>query len=111
MLVIVLACTAFLLSLYAPDRAWLHSKGRLHLWYHLVLFAMLGVLAMRASVQRSERYALLIVAVLVGVGIELVEASRFVTPLEWKDIGTDICGVILGGIAGWLLRRQHRNAT
>jgi hypothetical protein len=53
----------------------------------------------------------LIVAVLVGVGIELVEASRFVTPLEWKDIGTDICGVILGGIAGWLLRRQHRNAT
>jgi len=106
-LVIVLACTAFLLSLYAPDRGWLHSRGRLHIWYHLALFASLGLLAMRASVQRSERYALLIAAVLVGIGIELVEASRYGIPLEWKDIRTDIAGVILGGIAGWLLRRRR----
>ena len=110
-LVIVLACTAFLLSLYAPDRSWLHSKGRLHVWYHLVLFATLGLLAMRASVQRSERYALLIAAVLVGIGIELVEAARFATPLEWKDIRTDLAGVVLGGIAGWWLRRRRRDAT
>jgi hypothetical protein len=110
-LAIVLACTAFLLSLYAPDRSWLHSKGRLHIWYHLALFATLGLLATRASVRRSERDALLMAAGLVGVVMEFVESSRYGGPLEWKDIGTDIFGVVLGGIAGWWLRRRSKDAT
>ncbi len=103
MLGIGLAAAALGLSQVTDSRLWLHSTGRLHDWYHLALFAVLGLLAMLASPLRSMRLCWLIVALMLGFAIECGEAIRYGGLMEWVDVRTDIGGVALGAFAGALV--------
>jgi len=93
------------LSLVADSRVWLHSTGGLHVWYHLGLFAVLALLAVRISDRSSTRFVWLAVFLLLGPGMEYGEALRFHGAMEWNDVATDAVGVALGGLVGWLLSR------
>jgi len=84
----------------------LHTEGRLHDWYHLALFIVMGILAMLSSRKPSTRFALLAVAALLGLGLEYLEAVRYHNPIEWYDVRTDTGGVAIGGVIGWLLSRR-----
>ena len=99
-------CCAILLSLSTRGRLMLHTMGALHIWYHLALFIILGVLAVRSSAKPAVRCCLLLCAALLGLGIESLEAFRYRIPLEWYDVRTDIAGVAIGAILGWLLSRR-----
>jgi len=104
----MLACLAFGLSTVAQSRVWLHSSGRLHVWYHLALFALLGLLAMRSSHHRQKRCLLLVACFLVGLGTEVMESMHFHTDFEWNDVATDALGTAWGGVVGWVVSRWAR---
>jgi hypothetical protein len=105
-LALAVTCCAILLSLSTRGRMMLHTEGPLHPWYHLALFILLGLLAMRSSTKPFIRLALLAAAALLGLGIEYMEAYRYAIPLEWYDVRTDTSGVVLGALLGWLLSRR-----
>jgi hypothetical protein len=105
-LAIAITCAAILLSLSTRGRLMLHTEGPLHIWYHLALFILLGILAIRCSARPSVRLALLGAAALLGLSIEALEAFRYAIHIEWYDVRTDTTGVILGAILGWMLSRQ-----
>jgi glycopeptide antibiotics resistance protein len=92
-------------------RAWLHSGGRLHAWYHVALFLILGLLAMRASPRLSMRLCWLIVAVMLGFAMECAEAICYGSLMEWTDVWTDALGVVLGAAMGWLLSRRRAGSS
>ncbi len=94
---------ALLTSLVSGPRAWLHSNGRLHVWYHLGLFFLLGLLAMHRSLRPSLRLCWVIAAVMLGFAIECGEAIRYDGLLEWVDVRTDTLGVLIGAAVGWLV--------
>ena len=48
-LAIALGCVAAGLSFIGRSRMWLHTRGGFHLWCHMVLFGVLGALAVRAD--------------------------------------------------------------
>ncbi len=100
----LLAAVAVVLSQVASSRYWFHETGRLHDWYHLALFAVLGLLAMLASPLRSMRACWLIVAVMLGFAIECGEALRYGGLMEWRDVWTDVGGIALGALVGLLVR-------
>ncbi len=102
---VVLAAVAVVLSQVADSRHWLHETGRLHDWYHLALFAVLGLLAMLVSPLRSVRMSCVLSALMLGFAIELGEALRYGGLLEWADVLTDAGGVCAGAVMGWLLTR------
>ncbi len=103
---LALCIVTVLLSQSIAPRVWLRSSGGLHIWYHLALFGVFGVLAICASRRASVRISWLIVAVLFGLAMEYGEAVRYQFELEWADVRTDALGVLLGGVAGWLLTRR-----
>jgi hypothetical protein len=86
----------------------LHTMGPLHAWYHLALFVILGFLAMRSSPKLWVRFAWVAAALLLGLGIESMEAFRYSITLEWYDVRTDISGVAIGGLIGWVLSLRSR---
>jgi len=96
------------MSLSGRSRVWLHSEGVLHVWYHLALFGVLGLLAIFSSERLSVRIALLITAALLGVGMEYIETLRYSIDLEVNDICTDACGIAIGALLGWLLSFRSR---
>ncbi len=102
-LALAITCCAILLSLSMRGRMMLHTEGKLHPWYHLALFIILGVLAMRSSSKWTIRFTLLAAAALLGLSIEYMEAFRYSIPLEWYDVRTDTSGVGLGGLLDWVL--------
>jgi len=104
-LAIAIICAAILLSLSTRGRLMLHTMGPLHLWYHLALFILLGILAMRSSAKPAVRVCLLLCLTMLGLGIESIEAFRYHIPLEWYDVRTDIGGIAIGGLIGWLLSK------
>jgi hypothetical protein len=100
---VVLASLAGGLSmLSAQSKQKLHTKGHLHPWLHLVLFSVLGALAMLSAVRARTRLLLVLSAVALGLTIEYTEAWRFQAPLEVMDIYTDIGGTLFGAFAAWL---------
>lgn len=105
---LVLAIAAFALSLL-PEGAkeTLHTKGVLHAWLHLGLFAVLGALAIFSSNRTHMRLLLVACAMLLGLSIEYSEAVRFHSAFEPYDVMTDTCGVLIGALAGWLLTRKR----
>ena len=104
-LAIALTFAAILLSLSTRGRLMLHTMGPLHDWYHLALFIILGILAVRSSTKLSVRFALLAAAALLGLSIEYIEAVRYQNLIEWHDVRTDTSGVAIGGFIGWLLSK------
>jgi VanZ family protein len=104
---LTLAIAAFGLSLL-PESAkrMLHTNGPIHPWLHLGLFTTLGVLAMLSSRSSRVRLPLLLSAALLGLAIEYSEAMRFHAAVEVNDVVVDACGVLLGGVLGWLLARR-----
>jgi hypothetical protein len=44
--------------------------------------------------------------VLLGLGMEIVQARTSQAEIEWLDVQTDCLGVGLGCLAVWLLRRK-----
>jgi hypothetical protein len=89
---------------------YLHTTGELHVWYHLALFAVLGLLAMRSSAKLSLRFALLAAACLLGLSLEYMEAVHYHNPIELYDVRTDICGVAIGAVLGWMTSRRAKNS-
>ena len=87
-------------------RSILHTEGPLHPWYHLALFAILGLLAFRSSPKPAVRVALLFCLVMLALGIESMESLRYDIPLESYDVRTDSYGVAIGAIIGWMLSRS-----
>jgi hypothetical protein len=84
------------------SRTWLHTTGKLHVWYHLVLFGVLGALAVRASDRFSRRLMSLVGVVLLGFVIEAVEQRGSLAAIEWGDVQMDCWGVGFGCLAMWL---------
>ena len=102
-LIIGITCAAILFSLSTRGKLMLHTMGPMHVWYHLALFILLGILAMRSSTKPGIRAGLLICLLMLGLSIESIEALRYHIPLEWYDVRTDTSGVAIGAILGWLL--------
>ncbi len=100
---VALSCIAVFLSLVANSRVWFHSSGRLHIWYHVGLFALLGLLTMCISRRSSTRLVWLAVFILLGGCMEFGEAVRFHGSMEWNDVLSDTVGVVLGALAGLLI--------
>jgi hypothetical protein len=105
-LALALVIVTILLSQISNSRGWLRSMGGLHIWYHLALFGVFGVLAIYASSRTSVRVGWIVAAVLFGLAMEYGEAIRYQFALEWPDVRTDAVGVAIGGLAGWLLTRR-----
>jgi hypothetical protein len=110
LLALVLGIVTVLLSQISDSRVWLRSQGGLHVWYHLALFGLFGVLAICASRRATVRVGWLLAAALFGLAMEYGEATRYLFALEWIDVRTDALGVALGGLAGWLLTRRPGTA-
>lgn len=100
---IALGCSVAGLSFVGRSRVWLHTRGMMHLWYHMVLFGVLGALAMRASSRISRRVMWVVGAILLGLAMEFVQARISQVDIEWGDVQTDCFGVALGCLAVWLL--------
>ena len=105
-LAIALGCAVAGLSFVGRSREWLHTRGGLHLWYHMVLFGVLGALAVRASSRMSRRMIWLAAMMLLAMLMELVQARASQASIEWGDVQTDCFGVALGCLAVWLLPRK-----
>jgi hypothetical protein len=108
-LAIGLGCLVAGLSFVGRSRVWLHTRGSLHLWYHMVLFGVLGALAVRASKRMSRRVMWVAGAILLGLAMEFVQARISQAAIEWGDVQTDCFGVAMGCLAVWLLpdKRLH----
>jgi len=102
-LAMALGCAALGFSLVGRSRVWLHTTGSLHIWYHLVLFGALGALAVRASPRASRRVVWVVAVVLLGLGMEWLQARGNSVGIEWVDVQLDGFGVAFGCFAVWLL--------
>jgi len=108
-LAIALACAAVGLSLIGRSRGWLHTTGSLHVWYHVGLFGVLGGLSVCASRSPSKRAEWIAWMVVLGFGIESSQAILNQTTMEWSDVWSDIGGIVVGGVAGWLVSLREAN--
>jgi glycopeptide antibiotics resistance protein len=108
-LAIGLAGAAICLSLIGRSRGWLHTTGSLHVWYHVVLFAVLGVLSMTVSNSPSKRAEWMVWMVVVGFAIESSQAIINHTTMEWADVWSDGCCIVLGGVVGWVISLRQGN--
>ncbi len=105
-LAVALGCVVVGLSFVGRSRGWLHTRGSLHLWYHMVLFGVLGALAVRAANRISSRVMWVAAMLLLGLGMEFVQAGGSLAAVEWGDVQTDCFGVALGCLVVWLLPRK-----
>jgi membrane associated rhomboid family serine protease len=82
----------------------------MHLWYHMVLFGVLGALAVRASSRISRRWMWVAGVILLGLAMEFMEARVSHAAIEWVDVQTDCFGVAMGCLAVWLLPGKNSQA-
>jgi hypothetical protein len=87
---------------------WLHTTGRLHIFYHLGLFGVLGALAVRASRRLSGRMLWLAAVMLLGLAMEGLQAHGNHAAIEWSDVQMDCFGVAFGCFVVWLLPEKVR---
>jgi hypothetical protein len=85
------------------SRVWLHTTGSLHIWYHLVLFGVLGALALRGGGRASARVVWVLGAVGLGFAMEALQARSNAAAIEWGDVQMDCFGVAFGCFVVWLL--------
>jgi hypothetical protein len=103
LLLIALSCVGIGASLMNRSRAWLHTTGSLHLWYHLVFFGMLGALALLTSRHSLSRLLWVVAVLLLGFAIELSQSLINHVAIEWDDVQVDCFGVAFGCLVVWLL--------
>lgn len=77
-------------------KSHIHSTGRYHNFYHLIAF--LGSMILLGWNARSLTGRLSAALAVVGIafGTEFLERVQFRNPFEWRDIGSDCTGVLLG---------------
>ncbi|HEY9126382.1 MAG TPA: hypothetical protein VIM62_04605 [Acidobacteriaceae bacterium] len=100
------------LSFSTEGKRILHTHGQYHSWAHLLGFAVIGFVLVRAGRNDVERRWLFIGAMVMGFAIELGEHFLFHNPLEWKDVFMDVTGAVNGTLAALttlleLKRRQE----
>lgn len=89
---------------FLPGRvkATLHTRGPLHAWAHLYLFAAIcslllesvrGIRAITASAGAIAAF---------GLAIEVVQARVRLSRIEYGDVSTDLVGVLCGVAVCWL---------
>lgn len=100
--VLLLLAVAALSLLPTQDKFALHTQGRLHPWLHVLAFAVLTFLLLRAV--RSPGWRLLVVTGMVafGYGTEFAEQLLDTWPVEQTDVLLDGAGVLLGAAVGGL---------
>jgi len=90
----------------------LRTTGAGHIVAHVGVFAVLG--ALTAYGFGSSRYGriALVVAVLLGTCAEVYESVAFHGAMEYADVATNVCGLLLGlGFAYWMERRRASSRT
>ena len=80
----------------------LHTQGSLHPWLHLIAFASLSFLCVRALPAPGFRLFILLAMVAFGWGTEFAESLRDGWPVETRDVLTDTAAVLLGWLAASL---------
>jgi hypothetical protein len=76
----------------------------------MVLFGVLGALAVQASSRLSRRAVWLVGVLLLGFAIEMLEARGSLAAVEWEDVQMDCFGVGFGCVAVWLLSGEASKA-
>ena len=80
------------------EKRLLHTRGRYHSWGHLLAFAVIGFVLVRAGRSERQRGWFLAAAILLGFAIEGGEHLVFSSYLEWKDIFVDVTGAVGGAL-------------
>ncbi len=91
------------LSFLPPEiKHLLHTRGSLHYWAHVYLFA--GVCVLLLDGAETFRSRLLTAAGLIAVGctIEIVQTHGYWPFLEVWDVISDLIGVAMGALIGWM---------
>ncbi len=87
----------------AQQRAFVHSHGWLHPWFHVALFSVVAYLAARSARSTKVQLLLLVSVVLFGCLTEFAESYLYGGPLEFDDMASDALGAVLGsGLAATL---------
>ncbi len=105
---IALACAWVLLVVAASFLPYhlkqdLHTKGRLHLWYHMLAFGIGALLLANAAWSRSAQITFLITALFMGWLLEFGQHAIYGTQLEIDDILMDGFGLMLGTLLFFVL--------
>ena len=75
----------------------LHTKGRLHPWGHLLAFGGIGFTLVRSARSLEMRIFLLLLSGAFALTLEFAQQMRYGMGMEWRDVGVDCLGVVLGG--------------
>jgi hypothetical protein len=79
-----------------PTGEYLRTMGAAHIAAHGVVFAILGALLVIGFVTPRARGITLVAAGLLGASTEVYEHLAFHGPMEYIDMFTNMCGVLLG---------------
>ena len=74
----------------------LHTRGVLHPWYHLAVFAALTFVFLRSAHTPRARLLCVAGALLMGSGTEFMQSIVYRYPVEQLDIVADTLGVACG---------------
>ncbi len=90
-----------------PWKVMLHLKGTLHPWLHILLFGWLAAMSELIPRRLMLKIALVLSLAAFGAATELIESLRFHTSVEYRDLWTDMVGVLLGLSAALLIRPER----
>lgn len=93
-----LLCVLLASASFMPA-AWknaLHTRGKFHLCFHVIAFAVLGLLALRSTRSYGLRAALFAGVLLLGFALEFSQSALYHYPLEQLDTVADIAGALIG---------------
>lgn len=88
-----------MLSFFTEGKKILHTHGQYHSLLHLLAFALLAFVLVRAGRNDKQRRWFFIAAMVLGFAIEVGEHLVFHGPLEWKDVFMDVTGAVGGTLA------------
>jgi hypothetical protein len=77
-------------------KAHLHSMGRYHHLFHLLAFAITGILLVGGERSLVARTMAVFLTFSLAFTTELLEQWRFHNPFEWVDVLSDSEGILLG---------------
>ena len=93
-----------------PHRVTAFSQGHhMHGAVHVLLFGVLGSLAM-LSTARRHRVAAIVACIGLGLAIEITQSFFDRDGIEWYDVRDDAMGVVLfAALTLWTFARRLRN--
>ncbi|MDQ2901393.1 MAG: VanZ family protein [Acidobacteriota bacterium] len=74
----------------------LHTTGVLHWWGHLAIFAITAMLFRRMRARTLEQISRAVALFFFGVLLEFLQHAIYGNQFEWRDVGTDALGILLG---------------